>query len=320
MKSIYQETKREKSVRLVQEANPVFYGGLAGKLFMSSIRDFVLIDGMNNIYEPIRNEVVDYFKTNGISWWGGNKPTGHILSSQIACINHLYGLRYDKSAVLDILKSISVDFVDVLSIDTDKTFCGYIQFESVSDNDYINEGQPTRGNNCTSIDALIYAKHCDGSRWLIPIEWKFTEHYNNQDKSKEGFSKDPLNCKGEVRKKRYSNLISNSSQLKNPINSCYYFEPFYQLMRQTLWAEQMIANNSRETIKADNYLHVHVIPKENTDLLEKKYRCSGLDMESTWRLHLKDQSKYVIISPEQLISNIDKDKYKNLIDYLSIRY
>jgi hypothetical protein len=42
-------------------------------------------------------------------------------------------------------------------------------------------------------------------------------------------------------------------------------------MRQTLWAEQMIAHKDSETIKADHYIHVHVIPQENNELLDKIY-------------------------------------------------
>ena len=218
------------------------------------------------------------------------------------------------------LDGMANDFVDIFQINTDKYLPAYIQFESVSDKDYLNEGQPTRGNNCTSVDALIYAKHKDGSMWIIPIEWKYTEYYNNQNKAIEGFKVDPLNCKGEVRKKRYKDLINNSKQLINTVHSCFYFEPFYQLMRQTLWAEQMIKNKSFETIKADNYLHVHVIPAENKDLLNRVYKCSGQDMETTWRKLLNDQTKYQIVTPGKLLNGIDSLKYNDLLDYLKTRY
>ncbi len=82
----------------------------------------------------------------------------------------------------------------------------------------------------------------------------------------------------------------------------------------------MIKNKNLETIKADNYLHVHVIPSENKDLLNKIYKCSGLDMETTWRKLLKDQSKYQIVAPKKLLNGIDSRKYKNLLDYLKTRY
>jgi hypothetical protein len=320
MASNYQESQRTKAVDLIKSKNPVFYGSHGGKKFMTKFRDFVLIEYFNNLFEPIRTDVVEYFKENKVSWWGGKNPTGHTLSSQIACVNHLFQIRKDKDAVLSILKNISSEFKDVLPIVTDKFNPAYIQFESVSDNDNLNEGVPNRGSNCTSVDALIYAVHNDDSKWLIPIEWKYTEFYDNQNKATEGCLKDPVNCKGEVRKKRYSDLINNSKQLKSANHSCFYYEPFYQLMRQTLWTEQMIKNRNNETLKASDFLHVHVIPSENLDLLDKKYKCSNQGMEKTWRSHLHDQSKYIIITPEKLLTGINKKTYKKLLEYLRIRY
>lgn len=94
---------------------------------------------------------------------------------------------------------------------------------------------------------------------------------------------------------RYSNLIDSSKQLMSLSSyqgSLYYFEPFYQLMRQTLWAEQMVSNKNEERIKADNYLHIHIIPDENDELLLKRYKVSGKGMEESWREMLSDQSKY----------------------------
>ena len=320
MTSIYQENERRKSIDLINNSE-LFDREKAGKIFMRAKRDFVLINGEKNIFKPIRNEVKDYFSENNISWWGGAKPTGHVLSSQIACLNHLFYIRKDKKAVLEMIKSFSTDFIDVFEIETDKTPHGYIQFEAVSDNDHLNEKQSTRGSNCTSIDALVYAKHKDGSKWIIPIEWKYTEHYDNLDKAVEGIITKGEDSKGAERKRRYTELINKSSQLEGSDHKCYYYEPFYQLMRQTLWAEQLVKNKEKETIKADNYLHIHVIPTENGDLLDKTYKCSQKDMETTWKSHLKDKTKYIIISPEKLLSNsLSDSKYSELKDYLTERY
>ncbi|MFW5721484.1 MAG: PGN_0703 family putative restriction endonuclease [Bacteroidota bacterium] len=115
-------------------------------------------------------------------------------------------------------------------------------------------------------------------------------------------------------------LINKSSQLKGENHYCYYFEPFYQLMRQTLWAEQMLQHKDTETLKADNYLHLHIIPGENSDLLDKIYKCSNKDMSNTWRNHLIDKTKYVIISPKELLAKISREKYGNLLSYLETRY
>ena len=79
-------------------------------------------------------------------------------------------------------------------------------------------------------------------------------------------------------------------------------------------------NRKNETLKAKDFLHVHVIPSENSDLLEKKYKCSNKNMEATWREHLQNQSKYVIISPEKFLSGINKNIYKKLTEYLAVRY
>lgn len=334
MPSKFQETQRVKAVDLINSGNAVFYGAKAGKMFMTKVRDFVLTDVDKNLYQPICSGVIHYFKNNKISWWGGYHPTGHVLSSQIACVNHLFLLRKDKNAVLAILKSVSDDFVDVLQINTDNFESAYIQFEAVSDSDHLNEGTITRGSNCTSIDALVYAVHKNGEKWLMPIEWKYTEFYNNADKSIEDSNKNTAGhkkgdeAKGKERLNRYcyhpnGRLIDNSKYLKtlnNYRSSVYFFEPFYQLMRQTLWAEQMIVHKATERIKAVNYLHIHVIPSANADLLLKNYKCSGSNMETTWKNQLVDKSKYIIIDPSKLLSNIDSIKYKSLIDYLKVRY
>jgi hypothetical protein len=106
---------------------------------------------------------------------------------------------------MQMINNLSPDFTGVLEIPTDRYYPAFIQFEAVSDNNNLNEGQPTRGNNCTSIDALVYAQHKDGSKWIIPIEWKYTEHYNNQNKADEGYRVTRLT----VRAKNERNVIQN---------------------------------------------------------------------------------------------------------------
>lgn len=318
----YKEKECERQEKLIAQSD-VFGNVAGGGRFLGKERSFVLQDGTANIFAPIKQDVIDYFADNGISWWGGSKPTGHVLSSQIACLNHLFAVKNDGEAVLAMLNNIRPEFTEVLPIASDKK-PAYIAFEVVSDADHLREGVSKRGSNCTSIDAFIYARHQSGQLWLIPIEWKYTEKYNNQDKSNEDRKGEPAgsNGKGLERMSRYNELITKSDQLKsldNYAGSLYYFEPFYQLMRQTLWAENMIKNKMQERLKADNYLHIHVIPAKNDELLKKTYKASGADMESSWRSMLSDQSKYVIVAPQQLLSPI-ANKYAELTDYLKTRY
>jgi len=301
--------------------------------------DFFLNDPILNLYEGIRESALEYFNKNEIEWWKSfgksrlektyevtpeDKPTRHILSSQIACLNHLFPIRNEKDDVLNFIKILDADFIDVFKINTDKHLPAYIQFEAVSEIDHLNEvkppkTKPPRGKFSTSIDALIYAAHKSGEKYLVIIEWKYTEEYE--------FCKDPINystgSSGKTRLERYGKLIDDSLYLKSYSsyeNSVYFFEPFYQLMRQTLWAEQMIKYKNEEIIKADNFIHVHIVPNENKELLEQKYQVSGKNMKESWLDNLKFKEKYKIITPMDLINSLDKIKYKELIQYNINRY
>lgn len=306
----YKNKQRERVKNLFNAESDIFNGDKGNGVFRGRQYAFVLNDCKNNLYTPIHDETLRYFKLNKIEWWGGNHPTTHPLSSQIACINHLFPLRHDEEAVCDIANGLCPEITKVHRITSDKHNPGFVQFEAVSDDDLLNEKCSTRGRNCTSVDALILGSFENGSKILILIEWKYVETYGDKDYT-EGES-------GKIRGNRYNNLITQSEQITG-VNKILYFEPFYQLMRQTLWAEQMTHNKDNETVQANDFFHIHVIPSQNDELLDKTYM-SGMTMEKTWRECLLDQSKYRIITPEELLSPINNHKYSALIDYLRTRY
>ncbi|MDR0515579.1 MAG: hypothetical protein LBH25_00870 [Fibromonadaceae bacterium] len=324
----YREQERLKLKNLIYNTN-LFNGAEFGRIIKQKgknlRKDEILLDGNNNIYESIRNDVLEYFQKNHISFWHNaseskDNPTGHTLSSQVCCINHLFPIRQDKKTVLSIANIFCPDIIDILPIPTDKYLEGYIQFEAVSDKNYLNESYKTRGSNCTSIDALIYGMHSNGKKYIMLVEWKYTEYYYNQDKSIEPKRTE---SKGKKRLRRYADLIDKSqylNALSNYRSSVYFFEPFYQLMRQTLWAEQMINHNDTETIKADDYMHIHIVPSANVQLLDKVYKPSGKNMKETWLNCLKYKEKYKIIDPKDLLKNMDERKHGALIEYLNERY
>lgn len=319
----YKKTQYSRQELALKEHPELFDKDKGSGVFAGFERSFALENGEHNLFEPIRIPALRYFVENRISWWkaqekddGTKGPTVHMLSSQIACLNHLYAIKDDADVVLSIANGLrpGLSFSKVLPILLDKT-PGYIAFEVVSKGKWLNEGKPSRGANCTSVDALIIAEKDDGERWLIPIEWKYTEVYNVNDDKSQGKA-------GKTRVSHYDKLIDRSDFLKPEsiyFESVYFFEPFYQLMRQTLWAEQMIKHRNEEWVKADQFLHVHVIPSENKDLLDMTYK-KGKGMEETWRLQLK-KDIYQIITPEQLLSPLKgNSKYSDLINYLAIRY
>lgn len=322
----YKEKQYDHQAEVLRQNPELFSHDPGNGTFKKNTYPFVLKQGINNLYEPIRKDVCRYFKENDISWWGGYKPSSHMLSSQIACLNHLFYIREDHEAVLSLVNGIHPDlkFVKVLPIPLDKDE-KYIAFEAVSDNDNMNEGEPTRGANCTSVDALIVAEKENGEVWLIPIEWKYTESYPPVDKSQEDKpgEAEGTNGRGRTRLDRYSNLIQQSEYLRkfdSYPHSPYFFEPFYQLMRQTIWAEQMIAHKHDERIKADHFYHLHIIPADNSTLLQKKYRCTGKCMEESWK-GLLLQDTYQIITPKEFLSPVKgNSNYTDLINYLTIRY
>jgi len=302
----FKSDQQKHGERLIQEG--FFDDDMGGGMFMGKPRPFVLQDGLHNLYQIIRDDALAYFSQNKVDWWGGDYPTGHVLSSQIACLNHLFPIRQDKTAVLNLLKSVSDDFVEVLPIAEQME--GYVMFEAVGgDENFLNEKRNTRGSKCTSVDALVYAKHRDGRRFLIPIEWKYVEAYGNDDKS-EG-------SQGATRRDRYHGLIAVSQFVNGNTLSYCWFEPFYQLMRQTLWAEQVLSHRVLG-FEAEDYLHLHVIPDGNAELLDKVYPCSGEGMKATWMNCLTNPDKYVVLSPEKLWSR--QDEGSDIYQYLKKRY
>lgn len=277
--------------------------------------------------EAVRN----YFKGNNIKWWSciydplkGADITRHMLSSQIACLNHLFFIKNDPQAILSIINSIKglpVKFKDVLNICCDKGKDNYIAFEMVASTDYLHETKLRRGELCTSLDAVIYALDENNERWILPIEWKYTESYERVDMS--------VGRQGEVRLSRYCNkqgddLIGNSSQLKSLEDyrgSIYFWEPFYQLMRQTLLAERICCNKYDNYTPAEHFVHIHVCPSANKELLHGEYNEVTIEdgMEAAWRNMLKDQRLYLVIDPKELMQPIAAT-HPELYTYLKERY
>lgn len=319
--SLYLEAQRSHAVQLTQLPGDPFNLGPANARFMGADREFVLQQSERNLYPTVRGSAQAYFAQNRIGWWGGQRITGHLLSSQVACVNHLFAWRQDSAAALAVLQGLDPDFVEALVVPGDRFEPGYVQFEAVSDHQYLNEGGLTRGSQCTSIDALMFGKLRGGECVMVAIEWKYTEAYGNTNKATEGLNADPENGKGMVRQKRYNSLIDKSTQLQPADWQLCYYEPFYQLMRQTLWCAQRVAKRENEKLQADRFLHVHVVPSANGDLLHKSYPLSGKGMEETWRSVLHDQSLYRIVEPERFVAPaLASATYHALREYLKQRY
>jgi hypothetical protein len=270
---------------------------------------FVLQNPLLNLYEPIRQDALDYFQRNHIQWWGGDTiPTGHLLSSQIACINHLFPLRHDPEAILLILQSLDPEISQACLIDD-----GYVEFEVIGKENHLNEYSHSRGRNTTSIDALMVGEKPNGSRILFSIEWKYTESYPTKSVA--------ISEKGTSRVDIYRPLLEDPDCLiQCDALEALFYEPYYQLMRQTLLSWQMTQALEYGT---SDWQHIHVIPDENKELknTNPSPELPGNTMETSWKSILKNPERYIVLSPENLIKPIEQHpKAKALNEYLMIRY
>ncbi|MBN2073614.1 MAG: hypothetical protein JW770_06695 [Actinobacteria bacterium] len=298
----HREKQREKAIEI---RDSLFRDPGSGKFFGKK-RDFVLSDPGLNLWEGIREDVLLYFKKNKIPWWLGEEegPTGHLLSSQIACVNHLYYLRQRKDLATAVLSGVDSRIVEALLVDD-----GYVEFEFIGCKDYLGEKSWERGANCTSIDAAMIGRYGKGKRKIFLIEWKYTEYYHREDKY--------IEPRAEI----YDPMIKDgSSPFKNTDVRAYYFEPFYQMMRQTLLAWKLTENMDHY---CSDYCHIHVIPNENEELLNNitSEKLKGDNISDAWSKVLKDPGKYKHISPEELLEPctgiIDS---RSLLSYLEKRY
>jgi hypothetical protein len=301
---------------------PDFFRTKGNGIFKGKSYPFVLKKPLLNLWDGIREDAVSYFNENNIPWWNGTDdgPTGHLVSSQVACVNHLFFLRQRQDLATKVLQQIDRDIISAERLDD-----GYVEFEVIGRRNYLNEQQHTRGANATSIDAMMLGRKAK-KNILVSIEWKYTENYSGKCLYK------------EARWKIYNPLLEDPN---SPINSeiakgdnpeeyykALYYEPFYQLMRQTLLSWKMVDANE---YGADDYIHLHIVPDENKEMLEGEtstyiqgHNLEGFDylnMENAWKGVLKTSSKYRRISPQYFFEPLQKEKdVKSLLQYLEKRY
>jgi hypothetical protein len=321
----YYKTQLEKNIRL----RDMLTGDPGQGLFFDIPRDFVLMKPELNIMEVSRDKVEKYFIGNGIPFWntgekrpkGVIKPTGHMLSSQVACINHLFFFRDNQNIATAILKGIDSKVKTALHLDNDKTDPGFVSLEVIGkEKKYLGERNHSRGANATSVDAVMLAELEDGTRKLFFIEWKYVEEYiGKQSKF--------IEKGGETRKATYLPLLLKDdcpimiSELTDKFIEGIFYEPFYQLTRQTLLAHAMTKGKD---FGATDYIHLHLIPTDNKELkFENTSRgiLEGATLEEVWKKLLKSPEKYQAIDPKVFLGPARQfPEVSVAINYLQQRY
>ena len=272
-------------------------------------------ESVKNLYKGIRKDALLYFELNNIVWWRQYEdlyfPNGNTLSSQIHCLNHLFAIRADHDSVLKIIQTILPDIAEIEVSPIDEKHClmekypyetpSYISFEFIYNNKkLLHERCNQRGANCTSVDAFVYAVDKEGKHVLIAIEWKYTEAYKKTDDNQ---------IDSKTIDERYRNLAARKNSNLGGWKELYNWNPLYELARQTLLMEQIVDD---KPFKADEYRHLVVCPKNNTEMMGDAI---------TFKESLKDKSKFIIIDPQDLLSPLKgNDDYKELMEYLETRY
>ena len=299
--------------------------------FINFYKDIAITPSENNLCSEIREQAIEYFNANKISFWHHkdldkttkeNTPSGVSISSQIACLNHLFYIRNRQDIATAILRNIDIAVKSALKVDN-----GFVEFEIIGKDNYLNEKYHKRGTKSTSIDAVMLAEMNNGAKKIFAIEWKYTEQYI------ESYDNEKIQSKykrvdGQERKNRYLPLLENTNSPLNvtiPISEKIiegiFFEPFDQLFRQTLLVDQMVKAHEYE---ATDYLHVHVIPQGNLKLLNEnpaKEFLPGKTLHETWINLLKLPEKYKVIDPKNFVSVAqDLPETEKWLNYLSMRY
>lgn len=212
-----------------------------------------------NLAPNIRDAAADYFDRHGVTW---HQHASHGLSSQVCCLNFLMPLA-TRPEVLSCLigEALGIDPPQMLEVETGAFGQPwFVGFEWIGRENYLGEwpkaGRPTRGANATSADAIVRFRHAGRNETLL-IEWKYTERYGA-----------PIPPAGNAtRTGRYAHLaFAPDGPIRADLGLTvedFYWEPFYQLLRQQMLA--MAMEKARED-GADRVRVLHISPAGNRHL------------------------------------------------------
>lgn len=281
-----------------------------------------LFQANDNLYSEIRNEAINYFKTNRIAWhnnneysrFAGNSPDPCLYDSSVYLVNLLFIFNSHKKELLTMLqKIIRPDIVDILEIENNT----FIAFEwSGKDNNgnanYLSEiFHDDRGLN-TGFDAAILVELRNKQKMGLFIEFKYTQLDDMccQKKDQEYITK---------LLKTYDKFINNNScplnnNIKNNISYRNFFgcDTLSQLIRQQLLATQIKIKD-----KLDQVCVINLIPNKNIQLNDPIVGKNLFDF--LWQYNICDLNKPVreiwkqlLVRPEEFRTIFIEDLWESI--------
>ncbi len=295
-------------------------------------RSFCLADDCSseNLYGNIRDSAIEYFETRKIPWHDGLEkrriPSNHLCCSQSCCVNFFYPMVSQPA----LLKSVFENYYPLsnpLPINMDDPLqdgsSPFLAFEWIGIDNYLGEtmrkgANRTRGANFTSADFTFRFKRNDDKIQIVLGEWKYTEYYAQSDKGT-----------NEVRKNNYRKAFYRNGGIfmgnNEDIYGSLFFEPYCQLMRLQLLAQEM--QEARE-MGADLVTVLHICPEANNEFRQKvtspklREMYPGKDTLEVWK-ELVPENKFKSISVENFLDTIVEytgSENREWAEYLKVRY
>jgi len=235
-----------------------------------------------NLLSSVRRDAIERFARHDIEWhaWSPGPsdvkwPSGHLLDSQVQCVNVLLSLAREPALLLNLVRQVEPGATHLVSVEDDSP----VAFEWIGHKDYLGEGRGLprhRGRFCTSADALIVVQRPDGRTGIL-VEWKFTETYDHAVPFRGYGGTD----RRDVYRAAYDGARCPLS-VRPPIEA-FFHEPHYQLLRQALLAAAMVEAGEHGI---DRAILLHVVPAKNGALraiTTPGLTAFGKDMATIWR-------------------------------------
>ncbi|MGY1621066.1 PGN_0703 family putative restriction endonuclease [Geodermatophilus sp. SYSU D00965] len=259
-----------------------------------------------NLLPHVRDGALALFRELDIPWHMGARggPGNHLLSSQVQCVNALFPMVTDADRLVRAFGTV-LDIAEVLEIEPGRR----LTFEYIGDEDVLGEspGRPRRrGTMATSCDAAFLYKTSTGRSELALVEWKYTEDYREP--------RTPHPRSDATRRRRYAHLVAAPD---GPLDgSVLDFddlldEPFYQLMRQQLFASEL---EKRRAQGAEVVRIVHVLPPANdayqASLTRPAHRADGTTVSEVWQRLLRHPDRFISLDPAVFTdASVTTDEY-----------
>jgi hypothetical protein len=277
----------------------------------------------HNLFHEIRDDAITTFNRHGIIWHSSalpGMPSNHLCSSQVFAVNLLFPFIDKPEALADALRPYFPDIETMLPVEDKR----YIAFEWIGAHNYLREDPKIgncrqRGAGNTSIDAVVMYENGAKEKVMLLIEVKYSESY--------GVSYKRFRSDGTDRFENYEPFFFDDDTPVNlsvaPRLQDFLYEPFYQLLRQTLLAAQIMKTGKP---KMNRVRVVHLRVEKNRDLLavtSPKFRELGNTSYEVWRKVLKDPDGFTLIPAEDFFRNpalAEREELEPWFLYMKTRY